>query len=272
VQQADGYKHVGEAARLIILAVPSQIIDEVALALGDFLDGRHMVVHGIRGLAKDAMVPISDVIRKQTPARRIGAIGGPLVVADLAAARPSVMVVGSAYPEVRRAVADAFISPTLRLYETDDLPGLEWASALVGCLMIGAGYGKASGVGAGLVAAFISRGIAEAARIAAAAGGDERTLLGLAGYGDLLAAVEQPERPEMILGSALGRGSTIEEAKAPAKLRIEALDLVPRVVAWADAHKVKSPIFHALAEGILSARPVETVVHELMTSPIEGYV
>ncbi len=272
VTLAKDYRQVADVARLIILAVPSQTAGEVAFALGDSLDGRHMVVHGIRGIAKDAMIPISDVIRRESPVRRIGAIGGPLVASDLAAGRPSVMVVGSAYPEVRRAVSDAFVAPRLRLYETDDLRGLEWASALVGCLMIGAGYAKASGVGPGLVAAFIARGIQEAGRIAAAAGGDERTLLGLAGYGDLLAAVEQPGRPEMLLGAALGQGKTLDEAKAVAKLRIEALDLVPRVYEWAKAHKVSTPIFHALAMGILKARAVSEVVHELMTSPVEGFV
>jgi glycerol-3-phosphate dehydrogenase (NAD(P)+) len=272
VTQAQDYKQVADATRLVILAVPSQTVSEVAFALGDVLDGRHLVVHAIRGLASDAMAPLSDVIRRQCPVRRIGAIGGPVVASDLAAGRPSVMVVGSAYPEVRRAVSEAFVTPTLRLYETDDLRGLEWASALVGCLMIGAGYGKASGVGPGLVAAFISRGVQEAGRIAAAAGGDERTLLGLAGYGDLLAAVEQPDRPEMVLGAALGHGKTLDEAKVLAKLRIEALGLIPRVYEWATEHKVNAPIFHALTAGILAARPVSQVVHELMTSPVEGFV
>jgi glycerol-3-phosphate dehydrogenase (NAD(P)+) len=272
VTQAHDYKQVAEVARLILLAVPSETTGEVAFALGDHLDGRHLVVHGIRGLAKDTMAPLSEVIRRESPVRRIGAIGGPLVASDLAAGRPSVMVVGSPYPEVRRAVSEAFVTTTLRLYETDDLRGLEWASALVACLMIGAGYGKACGVGAGLVAAFISRGVQEAGRIAASAGGDERTLLGLAGYGDLLAAVEQPDRPEILLGAALGRGASLAAAKEEAKLRIEALELIPRVVDWAAAHKVSAPIFNALSRGILAAMPVSEVVHTLMTSPVEGFV
>ena len=182
------------------------------------------------------------------------------------------MVVGSAYPEVRRAVSEAFSNPTLRLYETDDLRGLEWASALVGCLMIGVGYAKASGVGPGLVAAFTSRGVQEAGRIAAAGGGDERTLLGLAGYGDLLASVEQPDRPEILLGSALGRGASLAEAQAAAKLRIEALTLIPRVHEFAALHSVKAPIFEALTRGILAARPVAEVIQALMASPVEGFV
>jgi glycerol-3-phosphate dehydrogenase (NAD(P)+) len=272
VAQARDYREVSEVARLIILAVPSQTAGEVAYALGDSLDGRHFVVHGIRGLAKDTMAPLSELIRHESPVRRVGAIGGPVVAEDLAAGRPSVMVVGSAYPEVRKAVSDAFVTPTLRLYETDDLRGLEWASALVGCLMIGVGYAKASGFGAGLVAAFISRGVQEAGRIAAAAGGDERTLLGLAGYGDLLASVEQPGRPEIVLGTALAAGKTLDQAKDEAKLRIEALDLIPRVAEWAVTHKVKAPIFNALANGILAAAPVTEVVHQLMTSPVESFV
>jgi len=272
VTQALDYRQIADVARLVILAVPSQTAGEVAFAMGEYLDGRHLVVHGIRGIAKDAMVPISDVIRRESPVRRIGAIGGPLVADDLAAGRPSVMVVGSSYPEVRKAVSEAFVTPTLRLYETDDLRGLEWASALVGCLMIGAGYAKASGFGAGMVAAFISRGVQEAGRIAAAAGGDERTLLGLAGYGDLLASVEQPARPEIKLGTALAAGKSLDQAKGEAKLRVEALELIPRVNAWAAAHKVKAPIFRALAEGILAAEPAAEVVHQLMTGPVEGFV
>jgi glycerol-3-phosphate dehydrogenase (NAD(P)+) len=272
VTQAENYRQIADVARLVVLAVPSNTVAEVAFALGDHLDGRHLIVHGIRGLAADAVAPLSDVIRRESPVRRVGAIGGPLVAQDLAAGRHSVMVVGSPYAEVRRAMSDAFVTPSLRLYETDDLRGLELASALVGCLMIAVGYAKASGVGAGLVAALISRGVQEAGKIAAAAGGDERTLLGLAGYGDLLASVEQPERPEIVLGTALAAGKTLDEAKASATLRIEALELIPRVAAWAEGKRVSVPIFHALANGVLASVSPAEVARQLMTSPVEGFV
>ena len=80
------------------------------------------------------------------------------------------------------------------------------ASALVGCLTIAVGYAQAMQTSPGLIAALISRSIGEASRIAAAAGGEEKTLLGLAGYGDLLASITQSERPEVIVGTALAVG------------------------------------------------------------------
>jgi glycerol-3-phosphate dehydrogenase (NAD(P)+) len=260
--------------RLILLAVPSGVSRTVARELGDHVDGRHYVVHGVRGLvhtggANDELKTISDVIREETPVRRLGALGGPALAQDLLSGRPSVLVVGSRYPEVSEAVSTALGSPTLRVYPTSDLRGLEWASALVGCLTIAIGYAQAMQTSPGLVAALISRSVGEASRIAAAAGGEEKTLLGLAGYGDLLASIAQAERPEVIVGRSLAKGLTPAEAAKAAELRVEALDLIPRVAGWAEAAGVRSPIFRALSAGVTEGKKAEAILHELMTLPIE---
>ncbi len=260
-------------ARLVILAVPSAVSRTVARELGDWVDGRHYVVHGVRGLVytdgSDELRTISDVIREETPVRRVGALGGPALAQDLLSGRPSVLVVGSRYPEVSEAVSKALSSPTLRVYPTRDLRGLEWASALVGCLTIAVGYAQAMQTSPGLVAALISRSVGEASRIAAAAGGEEKTLLGLAGYGDLLASIEQAERPEVIVGRSLAKGLSPAEAAKAAELRVEALDLIPRVARWAEAAGVRSPIFRALSAGVTEGKQAEAILHELMTLPVE---
>lgn len=259
---------VGKKARVIVLAVPSGVARDVSRALGDGIDGRHLVVHGIRGLEGDDLSPVSEVVRQETPARRVGAIGGPALADDLLAGKPSVLVSGSNFPEVNNAIVDTLGSPTLRIYTTNDLRGLEWASALIGGLVIGIGAAQQIGTSPGLVAAVISRGVEEAARIAAAAGGEERTLLGLAGYGDLLASIEQAERPEVILGRALAGGKDLATATKDARMRIEAVELVPRVVTWAKARKVDVPIFDALARAIFGKAQIGEIIRELMTNPM----
>lgn len=271
VRQARDFAELAGEARLIVLTVPSAAAHEVARRLGDVIDGRHLVVHGVRGLVGDQMDTVSDIVRQETPARRVGALGGPALAEDLLAGRPGVMVCGSHYPEVNAALEAAFVSPTLRMYSTSDLRGLEWASALVGCLAIGIGYATALGAGPGLVAATISRAVSEAARMAAAAGGEERTLLGLAGYGDLLASIGQEERPEILLGKALAHGRTLAEALREAKHRIEAVELIPRVVAWAERNGVRAPIFTAFGRGVLSSAPAGDIVRDLMTGPIDEH-
>ena len=122
---------------------------------------------------------------------------------------------------------------------------------------------------AGLVAALISRAIGEASRIAAAAGGDEKTLLGLAGYGDLLASIAQSERPEVLVGQALAKGVPPGEAVKAAQLRVEALELIPRIATWCEQRGVRAPIFRALSGGVIQGKKADAILHELMTLPIE---
>ncbi|WP_394837005.1 NAD(P)-binding domain-containing protein [Pendulispora rubella] len=269
VEQVANMEELAQRARLLVLAVPSETAAEVARQLGDHVDGRHLVVHAIRGLAGESLEPISRVVRRETPARRIGALSGPAMAEELRDGKPCALICGSQYPEVNAALLAAFASPSLRIYETGDLIGLEWASALVGCLAIGVGYAQAVGVSAGLVATFISRSVEEASRIAAAAGGQERTLLGLAGYGDLLASVAQEARPEVVVGRAFARGLSVEQATAEAKLRVEAIELIPRIMQWATTRGVRIPIFKGLAKGMLAGRTAEDLVRELMAQPVQ---
>jgi glycerol-3-phosphate dehydrogenase (NAD(P)+) len=234
-------------AKLIVLAVPSQVAREVARMLGDHVDGSHMIVHGVRGLEPDGLKTISDIVREETPARRVGALGGPVQAAELHHGTASAIVVGSPYPEVVKAVTAAFSGPWLRVFSTSDLRGLEWASALVGCVSLGVGFASAAGAGPGLLAALIARAMHDAGRIAALAGAEEPTIYGLGGYGDLLASIALEKRPEVVVGRFLAQGRSLDEAIAAAELRVEAIELIPRLCAFAKSQGLGVPAFDGLA-------------------------
>jgi glycerol-3-phosphate dehydrogenase (NAD(P)+) len=254
-------------APLIIIAVPSKMARIIARDLGDHVDGAHLLVHGIRGLSGDDLATISQILREETPARRLGALAGPVQADELNDGRPSAMVVGSEFNDVTSAVKSALESDWLQVHTTRDLLGLEWASALVGCLSIGVGYAQAHpDVSPGLLAALISRAVDEAAAIAAAAGAQERTLYGLAGYGDLLASMALHDRPEVVLGRELATGANLEEAQAKARLRIEAIELVPRVVRFAQLHGVRCEVFEALGAIIGGDGAPEKLVRALFAA------
>nr|MBK7064298.1 NAD(P)-binding domain-containing protein [Deltaproteobacteria bacterium] len=248
-------------ARLLLMAVPSDVVREVARSLGDVVDGAHLIVHGIRGLSGEGLTPISEVLREETPCRRVGALGGPALADDLIEGRPSVLAVASRYPEVTDAVRNALQGPLMRVSVSHDLVGLEWSSALNGALFVALGYARAIGVSPALLGGFLTRGLHEAARIAVAAGADERSLFGVAGVGDLLAAMSQYDRPECQLGAALAEGATLAEAQARSSVRVEAATLVPRVVAFAKEHRLDAAIFTAI-EAVFSGR----VTREAMLS------
>jgi len=234
---------------LIILAVPSPAVRSVARELGDHLSGRHMVVHGIRGLSGDDLRTVSQILREETPVRRLGALGGPVQAPELHSGRASAMIVGSAFADVTATVVATLEGPWLQVKSTDDLVGLEWASALMGCLSVGLGYAQVrDDVSPGLLAALVSGAVDEAVAIAKVAGAEASTLYGLGGYGDLLASMALHDRPEVVVGRALARGASLEEAQKEAELRVEAVELIPRVARFAQLQGVASGFFAALAD------------------------
>jgi glycerol-3-phosphate dehydrogenase (NAD(P)+) len=87
-------------------------------------------------------------------------------------------------------------------------------------------------------------------------------MLGRGGYGDLLASIRLEDRPEVVLGRALARGRSLEEAIGEAKLRVEAIDLIPRVVQFAKEARVPAATFDAL-EGILKGAGAQSIVEKM---------
>jgi glycerol-3-phosphate dehydrogenase (NAD(P)+) len=268
VEVVTDLRAAAQRARTIVLAVPSRTALEFTRTLRDAVTPDHVVLHSGRGLVGDDLATMSEVIGQQTPARLLGVVGGPVLPGDLLAGDPSVVVCGASDDLVGRSFIDAFMTPALRVYTTSDLRGVEWAAALVGCIAIITGYAQQIGLGPGTLAAAMTRSMDEAARLTVAAGGTERTLFGLAGYGDLLASLSQRNRAEVQLGTWLARGRTIEEAVGQVKQRVEGAELIPRVSAWAKRHRVRTPIFDAMANSVFFARSPEELVHELMTMPV----
>jgi len=245
------------ATELIFVAVPSPHVRDTARALGAHLDGSHLLVHVSRGLIGDGLHTITRVLREETPVVRLGALAGPLVADALAAGTPSGAVVGSLFPEVGAAVRQAIAGETLRIYTTDDVAGVEVGSALVGMLALATGFAMGIGSGPAALAVLCTRGIAEAQRVGTRLGARERTLAGLAGFGDLTSAVAGDERPEIRLGRALAQGRSLEDAARDAGAYIEGVSIARRVARFAEQAGVDAPIAAATAavvDGVLAPR------------------
>jgi glycerol-3-phosphate dehydrogenase (NAD(P)+) len=254
-------------AETIFLAVPSEYIEELADRLGRHLDGRHLLIHVSRGLVGDDLVPISRILRARTPSRRIGVLAGPLLTSALEEGTPSGAIVGSLFPEVGDAVREAIAGPSLRIYSTRDVIGVEVSSAMVGLLAVSAGLVRGLGIGPAALAVMITRGLAEAARIGMALGAEERTFSGLAGFGDALACAADDGRPEVALGRALAEGRTVDEAARAVGAHVESMTLAGRIAGFAARRGIEAPLSRALADVLSGHATVPDTIAQLMTRP-----
>ncbi len=254
-------------AELVFLAVPSPHVAGVAEQLGHHLDGRHLIVHVSRGLVGHELHTVSETVRALTPVRRLGALAGPLVAETLARGEPAGGVIGTLFPEVADAVCEALAGPTLRIYRTSDLAGVELANALGGIVALALGYAQAMKLGPGTLAVLATRGLSEAARVGQGRGAEARTFAGLAGAGDLIAAVAGDGRPEVAFGRAVGEGASLADAAKAVGAHVEGAKIAPLVSQWAQRKQVDVPLTDAVTKLITGGAAPREVLRELMERP-----
>ena len=132
----------------------------------------------------------------------------------------------------------ALHSSIWRIYTSSDLRGVELAGAMVGVLTVAMGISDSMKQGIGVRGVIVTRGLAEASRLGASLGAEDRTFAGLAGVGDLIAAGSHPDNPGYAAGKAIGSGRP-----APAGLA----DEVGAVLRLAARRGVEMPLTTALA-------------------------
>ncbi|HET6582703.1 MAG TPA: NAD(P)-binding domain-containing protein, partial [Nannocystaceae bacterium] len=264
VEATTRFADVAEA-ELVFVAVPSLHVATLAREVGHYLDGAHFMVHVSRGLLGPELGTITQLVRELTPVRRVGVLAGPLVARALASGEPGGGIVGSLFPEVGDAVRDAIGGPTLRIYSTQDVVGVEVASAMVGLLALAIGWAQGRGFGPSTTAILATRGMAEAARIGVACGAEERTFSGLAGFGDLTAAVAGDERPETLFGRALAEGLPLAQAAERAGAFVEGTSIAENATAFAQRHGFEAPICTAMAALLSGRASPNDVLMQLMT-------
>ncbi len=239
------------AADLVFFAVPSPVMPDLAAELGEHLSGAHFLVHVSRGIVGEELMTLSQVLRTRTPCRRVGALVGPLVAQALIDGAPGGGLVASRFPEVKDAVRDALGGTRLRIYGTDDLVGAEFAATAVGLLAMAVGFARGVGLGPATLAVMATRGMAECARVGVHLGGRAETFAGLAGNGDLLAAVAGDDRPELAVGALLAGSANNDPASATGKhggAFIEGLASARRIAAYTKRHGLHAPLISLCAD------------------------
>ncbi len=252
------------ACELIFVSVPSMHVPTVAEALAPHLDGRHLLVHVSRGLIGDDLQTVSRYLRSHTPSRRVGCLAGPLDADVFAGDTPGGGIVGTPFPEVADAVRAAIAGATLRLYDTRDIVGVEVASAMVGLLAMQAGFCLEAKIPPSAMALMMSRGLAEAARVGEKLGGEAATFHGMAGSGDLFAALGGDERAEVRLGRGLARRLDLEAAGREAGAYIEGVSIARRVAAYAERVGIEAPIAAVTARALAGELTIAEGLRHLM--------
>jgi glycerol-3-phosphate dehydrogenase (NAD(P)+) len=247
-------------AEFVIAAVPSHGLRDVMRAAAPFLSPDAVIVSATKGIEAGSLRRMSQVVCEETDGRLpVVVLSGPSFASEVARGLPAAVLAASSDPAAAARVQDQFRGPGLRLYVSDDVPGVEIGGALKNVIAIAAGAVESLGLGHNAMAALITRGLAEISRLACAEGGRRDTLAGLSGLGDLVLTCTGDLSRNRHVGLELGRGRRLADVLSELRTVAEGVRTTAAALELGARHGIELPITAQMA-AVLDGR----------TSPREG--
>jgi glycerol-3-phosphate dehydrogenase (NAD(P)+) len=262
----------------VLSVVPSHGFRE---ALRQFLPlwpaGRPVpLVSGTKGIEPETLARMSRVSAEEGEAAgrevRFAVLSGPTFAVELARRVPSAAVVASEDAGHATQVRECFAAPTLRLYSSSDVVGVELGGTTKNVIAIAAGTLSGLGLGHNTLAALITRGLHEITRLGIAYGGQPRTFAGLAGLGDLVLTCTGGLSRNRRTGLDLAAGKSLAEITGGTHMVAEGIRNSVAVSRLAAQRGVEMPITQQMAAVMHEGKDPRKAVEELMTRELKAEI
>lgn len=254
-----------EGSVITIIATPSSFIREVAQKLAKQTDFG-IVVNVSKGLEKGTLNRLSKVLREELPASPIVVLSGPSHAEEVALKVPTSLVAASKSLPAAQAVQNIMSTDSLRIYTSNDLPGVELGGALKNIIAIAAGICRGLKLGDNSTAALITRGLAEMSRLGVCMGAHEYTFMGLAGMGDLIVTCTSLHSRNNRFGNLIGNGVDVPTALEEVGT-VEGYHATEMAYKLSLKYNIEMPIISECYKILYENKDVRTAVYDLLNRP-----
>jgi glycerol-3-phosphate dehydrogenase (NAD(P)+) len=252
-----------ESPQFTVVAVPSQALRVSLQECADWIAGPPLLL-ACKGIEASTGLRMSQVARAVLPDAVIGVVSGPNIAREIAQGLPATSVAAFQDEVVARQVQARFMTGRFRVYTNTDVAGVELGGALKNVVALGAGMGDGLQYGDNAKAAFMTRGLAEIARLGVALGADPLTFQGLAGLGDMIVTCSSPHSRNRRMGQLLASGLSLDEATAEIGEAVEGVPTCQAVIGLSRSLGVEMPIAEMVGRVLFEGLPPIDAVGELM--------
>ena len=194
---------------LVVIATPLSGLREMLLQIKSICTNKLPdIIWVCKGLEVGSGLFPHQVAREELGEfKNIGALLGPSFAKEVALGLPTAITLTSNNIEFVRRWIDGFkLIPNFRVYANSDVIGSEVGSAVKNIIAIAVGISDGLHLGYNARAALITRSLSELSNMVTALGGEDRTIFGLTGIGDLILTCTGDLSRNRTVGVELAKG------------------------------------------------------------------
>ena len=252
---------------VIIMSIPTQHMRPVLQQIKAQLTQDHLLVFVNKGIEVSTLALPNQIVDEVCgPAISRGAVflSGPSFAAEVVSRQPTAVSVASSLHANALRTQMLFHAPHFRVYEINDVVGVEVAGALKNVIAVACGACAGIGFRSNARAALITRGLAEITRFGVTLGADPLTFVGLSGVGDLLLTCSSEQSRNFTVGFRIGRGEALQDIVVSLGSVAEGLATAKAAFHLARSRNVDSPITDQVFAVLYQDKPIRDAMKDLM--------
>jgi len=251
-------------ADAVILAPISSAARETGRRLSECVRRGTPVMHASKGLELPSLQRLSEAIGEELGAESVAALSGPTHAEEVGRGMPTAAVVACTDASVASVFQDLLHGPTFRVYTSSDVVGVELCGALKNVVALATGASDGLGYGDNARAALITRSLVEIGRLVQAAGGNARSVAGLAGLGDVVVTCTSRHSRNRWAGEQIGRGRSAADVVASTPKVIEGIPATRAAVALGARYSIDLPVCTQVDQVLNRGLPAQEALARLM--------
>jgi glycerol-3-phosphate dehydrogenase (NAD(P)+) len=257
---------------VVLSVVPSHTVRAVVKQFAPFLTDKAVIISASKGIEIETLMPLSEVFKDTLPKpfhNRLCFLSGPSFAKEVAQKMPTAVSLASYDPAIGKKAQEIMSNPFFRVYTNSDVMGVELGGSLKNVVAIAAGVLEGLGYGYNTMAALLTRGLVEMARLGAAMGANPFTFSGLAGMGDLVLTCTGGLSRNRTLGVRLGKGEKLDDIMKGAKTVAEGVKTAKAARELAKKYDVEMPVVEEVYQILYENKDPKQAVKDLMNRELK---
>jgi len=266
IEISNDFESVVNDAKLIVVAVPAGFVDDVSVELAKYFHDDQYVLLASKGIERDSCLFVADIFKKHVKTKRYAVVSGPSFAVDIVTNCPIGLSLASENKKTRNIVREALESDSIKLRDTRDVIGVEVCGSIKNVIAIAAGILDGMGYPESTQAMFIVESLHDIKELISKLGGDRKTILSYAGFGDLLLTATSKKSRNFSYGRLLGsKASKKEIEEYVSNTTIEGLYTLQSIYKLLKDRKVKIPIINLIYDIVEGKQEVTTLPNFLIS-------
>ena len=250
---------------LVLIVTSVSGLRSSAELLKQYNAGHLPILAACKGFEQDTGLLTFQVLKEVLPDnKKIGVLSGPSFAQELAKQLPCAVVLASENQEWVEELVPQLNTSVMRLYGSTDVIGVAVGGAVKNVMAIATGLSDGLEYGLNARAALVTRGLAEITRLASAMGAQPKTMMGLAGIGDLILTCTGALSRNRRVGLGLAEGKELHQVLVEIGHVSEGVSTIEEVFNTACKYQIDMPITQTLLQLIRKEMTPQQVVERLM--------